>query len=82
MDVLGTRSLGSIHIWLPGPEDLRDFSVEEELGGLTYLGRQRGTVDPPVPSQFTVCADSWGWLRKREALCSVTGIATFGEGSR
>lgn len=46
MDVLGPRSLGSISLWLPGPEDLRDFSVEEELGGLTYLGKAKGHSRP------------------------------------
>lgn len=28
---VGQRSEGSISLWLPGPEDLRDFPMEQEL---------------------------------------------------
>lgn len=35
MALVGVEVQGSISLQLPGPEDLRDFPMEEELGGVT-----------------------------------------------
>lgn len=45
---LGQGSLGSVSLWPPGPEALRDSPVERELGGLTASERKRRVVIPAV----------------------------------
>lgn len=82
MVFLRAKVQDGICLQLPSPEDSWDFPVKTKIGGLIYLDKVEGAVDPPVSSLSTVCARSWQQLRWSAVLQSVTNVTTFEAGSR
>lgn len=76
--LLRQKSQRSTSLWMPGPEDLRDFPVEEELGwGLIYLGETGGCNTVSCLSKV-----QW-WARLgMVVLCLEASVAILEAGSR